>query len=154
MKLRDVLGAVVFFLFGAVTTILSVQMPIGTLRAAGSGLFPLCLGILLMALSALFIAKVFWAERGQERKNIRTVEERGSSWPVVAFVTVMALTTLLLKPVGYPLASFLLMVGLLTTLGLRRWPLSLALSLLAAVVSYLLFVYLLKIPLPKGLPGI
>ena len=55
MKQNDVQGAVVFFVFGAITTILSLQMPIGSLRAAGSGLFPLGLGILLMVLSSAFI---------------------------------------------------------------------------------------------------
>ena len=43
MKQNDIQGAVVFFLFGAITTILSLQMPIGSLRAAGSGCFRLVL---------------------------------------------------------------------------------------------------------------
>lgn len=38
-------------LFGAVTALLSLQLPIGTLRGPGSGLFPLALGLILMGLA-------------------------------------------------------------------------------------------------------
>ena len=70
MKQNDVQGAVAFFIFGAITTILSLQMPIGSLRAAGSGLFPLGLGILLMVLSAAFILKVLWGTEEPKKEDI------------------------------------------------------------------------------------
>jgi len=52
----EALGGVVLFFFGVVTVLLSLRMPIGTFRAAGTGLFPFCLGILLMVLSAALMA--------------------------------------------------------------------------------------------------
>ncbi len=59
MMNRDegVVGAVIF-LFGAITTLLSLRMAIGTLRMAGTGMFPLFLGILLMILSAIFVLRI------------------------------------------------------------------------------------------------
>ncbi len=163
MRRREIVGGAAIFLFGAITALLSVQMPVGTLRMAGSGLFPLCLGILLMALSAILMVKVLWSssdglsqEQKEEQtgKDTATKEEPGSWLPVVAFLTIMALATLLLPTLGYFFISFALMVGLLITLGLRRWPFIFALSFLVAAGSHVLFVYMLKIPLPKGLPGI
>jgi hypothetical protein len=56
MKRDEVVVGIVIFLFGAATTLLSLKMPIGTFRMAGTGMFPLFLGILLMILSAVGIA--------------------------------------------------------------------------------------------------
>ncbi len=156
MKQSDILGGGVIFLFGALAAILSLQMPIGTLRAPGSGLFPLCLGVLLMLLAAVSMVGALWNGQGEIREEAfcEPEPEPKSVLPVVAFLAVLALTTLFMKTLGYPVVSFLLMVGLLRILGLKRWPLNLALSLLTAAGSHGLFVYLLKIPLPKGFPGI
>ncbi|MBI4966248.1 MAG: tripartite tricarboxylate transporter TctB family protein [Desulfomonile tiedjei] len=154
MKPSDILGGGVIFLFGAITVVLSAQMPIGTFRAAGSGLFPLCLGLLLMALSAAFVAKGLLSAEKDAGTDAHAAEEPGLPLPVIAFLAIMAGTTLLLKPFGYLAVSFLLMVGLLRLLGSKRWPLNLALSLLTAAASHMLFVYLLKIPLPRGVLGI
>jgi hypothetical protein len=41
----ELIEGVVLFLCGGGTVALSLQMPIGTFRMAGSGLFPLCLVI-------------------------------------------------------------------------------------------------------------
>lgn len=156
MKQGDMVSGGVIFLFGALTVILSLQMPIGTFRAAGSGLFPLCLGILLMVLSALYMLNVLRSakEEEEEKKDAPADEERGSLLPVVAFLAILALATLFLTTLGYPVVSFLLMLGLLRVLGSKRWPLNLAVSLVTAAGSHIVFVYLLKIPLPKGFPGI
>lgn len=151
LKQSDVLGAVVFFLFGLVTAILSLQMPIGTLRAAGSGLFPLCLGILLMGLSVGYIGKVLWGAKEKEKEQICAPEGPGSPLVVVAFLGIIALATLLLNTLGYAIVSFLLMAALLRLLGLKRWLLNLSLSVLTAAGSQTVFVYLLKIPLPEGI---
>ena len=40
MKRDEIIGGIILFLFGGITILLSLQMPIGTFRAAGTGLFP------------------------------------------------------------------------------------------------------------------
>jgi hypothetical protein len=54
MNRDEIVVGTVIFLFGVITTFLSLRMPIGTFRAGGTGLFPLCLGIILMILSGAF----------------------------------------------------------------------------------------------------
>jgi len=154
MRQNDVQGAIVFFLFGAITTILSLQMPIGTLRAAGSGLFPLGLGILLMVLSLAFILKVLWRAEQEKKEDICAPEEPVSPLQVIAFLAIIVVTTMLWGTLGFTVVSFLLMLGLLRILGFRQWSLNLTVSLLTSAGSYALFVYGLKIPLPKGFLGI
>ena len=57
MKRDEIIEGVVLFLCGAGTVALSLQMPIGTFRMAGSGLFPLCLGIALMLSDTILATK-------------------------------------------------------------------------------------------------
>jgi hypothetical protein len=66
----EIIVGIVIFLFGAMTALLSLRMPIGTFRMAGTGMFPLCLGILLMILSGIFILKIFFqGQKGQVKKE-------------------------------------------------------------------------------------
>ncbi len=154
MKREEVSGATLLLLFGGVTVVLSLRMPLGTFRSAGTGLFPFLLGILLMVLSLLHLGNIYY----QERK--KTEKKESSSHPVappkqlILFFGMMVLATLFLKVLGYPLVAFLLMVSLLRTLGMKRWTLNLLISFLAATASFFLFVQWLQIPLPKGWIGL
>jgi putative tricarboxylic transport membrane protein len=145
---------VVLFLFGVITVLLSLRLPIGTFRAAGSGLFPLLLGLLLMLLAGLYLARL-WL-RGDRMGPAR---DAGPGVPaarmqLTLFLGAMLLATLLYNPLGYPLNSFLLMLALLRILGIRRWRSNLLISIATAVASYVLFVRWLDIPLPKGWIGL
>ncbi len=149
----EVIPGIAVFLFGGVTTLLSLKMPIGTFRAAGSGMFPLCLGILLMMLSALYLLNLYFKEKKPSEKK----SAFGLSEPIkqmILFLGTMVLTTLFLNGLGYPLSSFLLLLSLFRILGLKRWAHNVLLSFITAVASYLLFVQWLKIPLPKGWIGL
>ena len=140
-------------LFGAVTAYFSLRMPVGTFRAAGSGLFPLGLGILLMGLSIVLLIKA-GAQRKPVAKKKPSDELSQSAKQVILFTSAIALAILLFKELGYPLMSFLLLLALLRILGVRSWAYSLSLSLLTATGAYFLFVVWLQIPLPKGWIGL
>jgi putative tricarboxylic transport membrane protein len=147
-------AGVVLLLFGAVTALLSLQLPIGTLRVPGSGFFPLALGLILAGLAACQILQLrLRARRGTaEAAPGGTVDD--SALRVLLFLGIMALATALLNRLGYPLVAFLLMVALLQLVGVRGWRDSVLIALLTAGACYLLFVRWLQIPLPKGWPGL
>ena len=154
MDRDEIVVGIVIFLFGAVTTLLSLRMPIGTFRTAGTGMFPLSLGILLMILSGAFILKIFFqGQKGQVKKEA-PIESSESPIQLILFLGTMALATLFFNQLGYPLTSFLLMVVLLRILGIKRWGLNILISVVTAVGSYFLFVKWLDIPMPKGWIGI
>jgi putative tricarboxylic transport membrane protein len=150
----EIIGGVVILLFGAVTVLFSLKMPIGTFRMAGTGMFPLLLGILLMFLSCLLLFKLFYLGKKPAVRRDSVAEVRGSPTQLILFFGTMVLATAFFDQLGYPLASFLLLVALLRTLGMKRWILNILLSLMTAVASYFLFVQWLQIPLPKGLIGL
>ena len=155
MKRDEIIVGIVILIFGGVTALLSLRMPIGTFRAAGTGLFPLLLGIILMILSGLFLLNLFLhKEKKLEKKEAPVEATPGSLEPVILFLGMMALATLFFNSLGYPLIAFLLMVSLLRILGMKRWSINILWSLTTAAASYLLFVQWLKIPLPKGWIGI
>jgi hypothetical protein len=150
---RDELaGGVLVLLFGAVTSYFSLKMPIGTFRAAGSGLFPFCLGLLLMALSGALVVRVLLQREAEEKE--RPVKIPGQPRQVILFLGTIVLATLLLSKLGYPLMSFLMLVALLKILGMKKWAWNVLLSFMVTGVSYVLFVQWLKIPLPKGWVGL
>lgn len=154
MKRDEIIGGIILLIFGGITVLLSLQMPIGTFRAAGAGLFPLILGIFLMILSGVFLLNIFLKRKKEPGKMELEMETPGTAWNLILFLGTMALATLFFNPLGYPLVSFLLMVALLRILGTRRWAINILLSLATAAAAYFLFVGWLKIPLPKGWIGI
>jgi putative tricarboxylic transport membrane protein len=150
----EIVVGIVILLFGAVTAVLSLRMPIGTFRMAGTGMFPLFLGILLMILSGLFVFNLFLQKKKTTEKKGVDVQIPGSTKQMIFFLGTMALATLFFNRLGYPLISFLLMVGLLRILGMKRWGLNILISVVTAVGSYFLFVKWLDIPMPKGWLGL
>jgi putative tricarboxylic transport membrane protein len=154
MNKDEIVVGMVIFLFGGITAILSLRMPIGTFRTAGTGMFPLFLGILLMILSGVFILKTFFQGQKGQVKREASIESSESPLQLILFLGAMALATLFFNQLGYPLISFLLMVALLRILGIKRWGLNILMSVMTAVGSYFLFVKWLDIPMPKGWIGI
>ena len=151
---KEIMGGIVMLLFGAVTTLLSLRMPIGTFRTSGTGMFPLCLGILLMILSGAFTLKIFFKGKEEQVKKEASIESSESPIQLILFLGTMALATLFFNQLGYPLTSFLLIVTLLRILGIKRWGLNILISVVTAVGSYFLFVKWLNIPMPKGWIGL
>ena len=154
MKRDERIGCGIVFLFGAATAILSLRMPMGTFRMAGSGLFPFCLGILLMILSFLFLLNLMFAKVSPAQEPEIAAPPEVDTKQMLLFLGATVLATLCLNPLGYPLTVFLLMLMLLRILGVKKPVLLTVMPLLTAVVSYFLFVQFLKIPLPKGLIGL
>ena len=154
MKKDEAIVGIAIFLFGLLTTALSLRMPIGTFRMAGTGMFPLFLGILLMILSGVFVLRVFFQGKEKQVRKEASVESSESPVQLILFLGTMVLATLFFSRLGYPLTSFLLVLGLLRTLGIKRWGLNILISLVTAAGSYFLFVKWLDIPMPKGWLGI
>ena len=141
-------AAIVLFLFGGIIALLSLQLPLGSLRAPGSGFFPLVLGLILMGLAACHVVQLHLS--GRKPTGPEEGRPGGSTRRVLRFMGAVAIATALLEPLGYPLVSFLLMLALLQGLGIRRWHVSGLIAILTAGASYILFVQWLNIPLPKG----
>jgi len=154
MNRSDACGGVLIFLFGALTVYLSLKMPIGTFRAAGPGLFPLCLGLLLVVLSAAFTLAVVLRLRRAERREGEASGGSGSAKPVLGFMAAIAFAAGLLEHIGYAPTAFIVVMALLQILGGRYWRRNLFISIAASAISHFLFVKWLQIPFPQGVLGL
>lgn len=149
-------AAIALFVFGAVTAALSLQLPLGTPRMPGTGLFPLALGVMLMGLAATQAVRLYLARPKpvQPAPAAAPAPERdGATQRVMLFMGAVVVATALLSTLGYALTSFLLMLALLWVLGVRKPHVAGAIALGSAVVCYFVFVQWLKIPLPAGVLG-
>jgi hypothetical protein len=167
-------AAIAQLLLGAITAALSLQLPLGTFRLPGSGLFPLALGVLLVLLSAIQLARLLLARRAAAAATVAAPAQPAAPLPpapaqpaapqaaapkpkategaarrVVLFVGVVAASIALLQPIGYVLSSLLLMLGLLRVLEVR-WRVTVPVAVLSAAGAHVLFVLWLKIPMPPG----
>jgi uncharacterized membrane protein len=139
-------AAIALFLFGVLTAVLSLQLPIGNLRAPGSGFFPFALGLALMALAVGQAVQI----RLAKPKSVSPAADSGATRRVALFMGAVVLATALLKPLGYAPVAFLLMLALLQTLGVRKWHVSGLIALFSAAASHVVFVMWLNIPLPAA----
>ena len=150
-------AAISLFLFGAVTAALSLQLPLGSLRAPGSGFFPLVLGLLLMGLAASHGIRLHLARPkpgAVPAAPAAAPSGDGATLRVVLFMGAVAFATAFLETLGYAIVSFLLMLALLWILGVRKWHVSGLIALGSAGFSQVVFVHWLRIPLPSGWLGL
>lgn len=120
---------------------------IGTPRSPGAGFWPLLVVVLM---SALALRQIILPEG--EHTASQGVPEPESRWfrLGVAFVTIVAYIVML-EPVGYVLTTTLFLLAQLRVVESRSWRLSLITSVTAAVLSFVIFRILLKVPLPEGI---
>lgn len=154
MNRNDALGGALIFLFGALTIYLSLRMPLGTFRAAGPGLFPLCLGLLLVVLSSIFTLAAVMRLRRDRRQEGKTPAGTGSVTPVIGFMAVIAFAAIFLELLGYAPTAFIVVMALLQILGGGYWRRNLLIALAAGAVSHFLFVQWLQIPFTQGVLGL
>lgn len=154
MNRNDVCGGVLILMFGALTVYLSLRMPIGSFRAAGPGLFPLSLGILLMLLAAGFALGSILRNRRAQKAKAASPAPGGSVKPVIGFMAVIGFAAASLEHLGYALTAFLIVLALLQILGSKKWRWNLLISLASSAASHFVFVWWLQIPFPQGVLGL
>lgn len=145
MVSRDAVAASALLLFAGLAAVESLRLlPLGIVRNPGPGFFPwwvsLALGLLALVLLGLSLV------RGQATR----ADSDGRFLRVAGVLAVLAVYALALEFVGYPIATFALVVFMLRVTEPHRWPVALGIALLAAGGSYVLFALWLAVPLPAG----
>jgi len=137
-----VAGATAFLGIGAIVA--AFQMGVGSAAAPGPGAWPLVIGVALLALDVWFVLRP--AEATAEPAS------PPSRWAKLAIAIVSLFGyVLLLDPLGYLVATALLLVVQLRWVESRSWMISVVTAVVAAGVSFLAFAYWLKVALPPGI---
>ncbi len=135
------LGAVVL---GGILILSSVRLGIGTVTLPGPGAWPFLLSICLILLGGSLLMRPAPSDQ-----NIVLMRPRWGKL-VLALVTLLGYA-LLLDTLGYLVATGLLLLVQLHWVEDRSWKVSILTALIAAVVSFTVFVFWLNVSLPPGI---
>ena len=146
MTRAERLTGVLFILLGVYVTLYSfVQLGFGTMKRPGPGSFTLVCG------AGILVMSVLWLVTGWKEKDETPLFEKGGWIPPSFGVGVTLLYALLIEPLGYILSTAVF-IALWQVAISRAKPLTVILStLIGTGIMWVLFKYLLGVPLPTGL---
>jgi hypothetical protein len=148
MKQLDFVSGGVLFAFAALlfwqTRELVVWGPFGP----SSGFFPLGLSLLLAALSLIILFRAWMqTEKIRQIPKILGPHKRKFFFYLISFFAF----ALLFAKIGYTLTLVGFLTFILKFVENQSWKTTLAITLIAATISHLLFVRFLSVQLPEGL---
>jgi hypothetical protein len=120
--------------------------PWGKLAEPGPGVYPLAVGILMLA-GAVGLG----LEASLRRFRMDTPWPAGAGrWRALAVLVSCLGYALFLPYIGHPVAGTLVSLIVLRVMGLPRWPLAICIAIAVGLGSYYLFGRILDVPLPAG----
>ena len=158
MKIGSVVFAGLILAVGLVYEIMALNMPRGRLSYPGPGLFPMIIGVFLIATALGCILQEILSRKRGESPSASPLPKQDSAAPegrnVLKTFQLMVLMigyTLALKPLGFLISICAFLVVAIRIFGYRRWVPALAMAAVIAAISYVSFVLWLKVPLPMGI---
>jgi putative tricarboxylic transport membrane protein len=126
---------------------MSFGLPFGQIDQPGAAVFPVIVGITLLLSSAAAI----WEGFKIDARETVVFPAGANRIRLLALVGLLLGYFLLLPWLGHVLSSILFCMLLMRTLSTLGWPRIVAYSLAITASLYVVFVMLLKLPLPRGL---
>ena len=138
---RSVLAGIgAFVAVGVYVLVSSIGLGLWTTLGPGPGLFPFAMGVLLVAMSAVWLV--------QELRNPSETPEGVDRGLVLAVVVSLAVLAGVLDLIGFQLSMFLFLMYHLKIRGKRSWLSSLLTALAGSVGAFYAFNYGLNVALP------
>jgi putative tricarboxylic transport membrane protein len=149
---KNLLSGIFFFIFGLLLAFESLELSIWTEFGPSEGFFPLTIAVVTIGLSLAIIIKSFTSPVLQEREESleRPDKKAVSKFRVISYALLMLLYALLMEAVGFLITSSLFVIFILRYVEGRSWKKAILIGLTSTILGYLIFVYSLKVPLPKG----
>jgi len=149
MKYSDFISGIFWIAIGILLTLWSTRYEFGTITQPGPGFLPLALGILLIFLSVLLLGQTI--QSSTTSQCVLTTSSKGGGKKVAYAILILLFSTFMFEKIGYLLTIFLMIILLMCEAALRSWKTILLVAFFSAIGVYLVFVLLLKQPLPRGL---
>ncbi len=153
-KLKEMIFPVLFILLGIYITIMSFHYEIGGLDEPKAGLFPLIVGLGLIAINAATCFRIARGNAGGEANpETRDGETNSRKEEAVKYVCVLIallLWPILLPTLGYLVMTFLVAWMMAKILGMKGWLNPAILSLSVSVAVYVLFKKWFYLDFPNG----
>lgn len=149
MRNTDQSSSLFWIIVAAGIILLSLKYGVGHFHEPGPGFITFFAGAILVVLSlALFLAS--FRDRAA-RNSLADLWAGLETGKVFYVIFLLVAYTFLLKPVGFLISTFVLLVLLFRVKGSYRFKTIFLMSLLVTAGSYLVFEIWLKAQLPKGI---
>lgn len=152
MKNRNLVSSVVLIVVGSLFVAGSLHYGLMRRGVPGPGFLPFFSGLALVFVSLFVLIPAL----GQREKTERVEDffpERDSFKKILLVLIALVAFGAALEYVGYLLITFFFMFFVTWIMEPKRWRAFSLLALLTAIMSYLLFVVLLQVELPRGFLG-
>lgn len=142
-----------FLLFvGLFLALLSMRLSIWSIYGPAEGFFPLVIAVLMIGLSLIILINSFFFGHPQPKE--KTKEEKGQRrtilYRVSVYTVLMFVYGFLMEKVGFLVTSALFIIPIVKLVEQQSWKITILVGLGSIIISYVLFVYFLGVPLPKG----
>ena len=148
MKNRDLVSSIIWMALGGLFVAGALQQGLMRRGVPGPGFLPFFSGLALIFVS-LFVLIPALGQRGKPESG-NFFPERDSFRKIQLALIALFAFGIAMEYVGYLLTTFLFMFFAARLMEPKGWRTTTLVALLAAVVSYLLFVVLLEVQLPTG----
>lgn len=125
---------------------LALGLPMYTLNGPGPGVFPVVVAGILVLAGALAAWKPEVAQSGPGDEGVAT---DGTWWAPAMVFAALVVFCLIFQRAGYIVSGIFVMTAALKAFN-ARWPFALAVSVTSVIATYLVFVTLLGLTLPRG----
>jgi len=158
MNIGSIVFAGLMLAVGLVYGGVAMNMPRGSLAYPGPGLFPMVVGVFLIATAlGCLLQEILPRMRSRDpaasvlpNEAPAAAEERNVG-KTVQLTALLIGYIFVLKPLGFPLAICAFLVLAIRIFGYRKWLPTLAMAVIIAGISYVAFVVWLKVALPLGI---
>lgn len=147
-KTKGIITSILFLAFSIVMIVFARQYKPMMQNDLGSGFFPMVVGIAMAALSVLRLILALREKKGEVKKS------GDDLMGGLATIILIGGYCIAFNPIGFIISTMVylfLQILVLTPKEKRSWPITIAISVIAPIAFYVLFVYAINTPLPKGL---
>jgi len=152
-KKKDFSSGICLFIIGLFLTFQCMKLSLWSEFGPQEGFFPLVIGIIIMGCSMIIIGKSYTRISISGKKN--SAEEAGENeinfLRVLSYGILMLCYAILIEGLGFLITSVFFLTIILKYVEKQEWKITILVGLSSIIISYLLFVYFLGVPLPKGL---
>ena len=151
MHRADRFIGILFLIFGGYLVFRSREFPYWQDFGPGPGYFPFWLGMIMVALSAYLLVRVFFFSQEKEEKDIGL--QRGILYPLTVLL-IMFVCFFLMQYLGFVVPVLLFILILMEFLEKGKRKLHVGITILTGFILYFVFAYWMGIPFPTGILGI
>ena len=148
MKNRDLVSTIVWMALGGMFVAGALHLGLMRKGVPGPGFLPFLSGLALIIVS-LFVLIPALGQMGKAEGG-DFFPEPGSLRKLLSALAALFAFGVALEYVGYLITTFLFMLFIARLMEPTRWRTAILMALLTAVLSYLLFVVLLEVQLPRS----